>query len=84
MSDVRDVIDVRRRQIHVPEGTGTFGKRDARGVPRLYVTVHDEHGNVVYETWQAGPLADWKRTTLYFDKVGLDADGRKIGLSFWD
>lgn len=82
--DVRQVIHQQRRQIHVPESEATYGKREAPGVKRLYVEVKDEDGHVVYQTWQNGPLDEWKRVTLYFDRYGLDAEGNQIGLSFWD
>jgi hypothetical protein len=81
---VRTILAERDRRIHVEEGPGTFGKRDADGVPRLYVEVRDEKGEVVYQTWQSGPLSDWSRVTLYFDRYALDADGKNIGVSFWD
>lgn len=70
--------------IHVEEGPGTYGRRDASGVPRLYVEVRNEKGEVVYQTWQNGPLNDWKRATLYFDRLALDQAGEPTGVSFWD
>ncbi len=82
--DYKIVYRERGHAIHVKEGAGTFGKREASGVPRLHIEVKDEKGAVVYQTWQNGPLEGWKRVTLYFDRYGLDARGETIGLSFWD
>ena len=83
-SEVRTILRERAPGVHVEEGLGTFGKRSANGVPRLYVYVENERGERVYETWQNGPLADWNRVTLYFDRVTLDASGEALGVSFWD
>lgn len=79
----RTVYKQRGRYVHVEEGSGTFGKRDAPGVPRLLVEIRDENGNVVFHTWQNGPLEAWDRATLYFDRVALDHEGREIGFSLW-
>ena len=81
--DYKVVMRDHRHAIHVEEGMGTFGKREAPGVRRLYVEVKDEDGNVVYQTWQNGPLGEWGRVTLYFDRYALDREGHQIGLSFW-
>jgi hypothetical protein len=54
-----------RPQIHVEEGVTTFGRKDAVGVPRLYIEVKDETGAVVYTTWQNGPLGDWGGYSLW-------------------
>ena len=69
---------------HVEEGISTFGKKDAKGVPRLYVEVRDETGAVVYSTWQNGPLGQWSRATLYFGRFARDGAGEEIGFSLWD
>jgi hypothetical protein len=69
---------------HVEEGATTYGKKDASGVPRLYVEVKNEDGAVVYSTWQNGPLGVWGRATLYFGRFARDADGKEIGFSLWD
>ena len=71
-------------QVHVEEGVATHGKKYATGVPRLYVEVKDEHGAVVYSTWQNGPIGDWRRATLYFGHFARDASGEEIGYSLWD
>lgn len=71
------------RAIHVPESAATYGKREAPGVRRLYVEVKDESGHVVYQTWQDGPIEHWERVTLFFDRYALDAEGNRIGLSYW-
>ena len=83
-SDLKVVYRERQRAIHVPESDATFGKREAPGVRRLYVEVKDEQGHVVYQTWQNGPIEEWSRVTLYFDRYALDGEGHQIGLSFWD
>jgi hypothetical protein len=80
---VRTVYLERQRSVHVEEGAGTYGKRNGDGVPRLYIEVRNELGEVVYETWQNGPLDQWDRTTLYFDRVAVDGDGHEIGYSLW-
>lgn len=51
-------------------------------VRRLTVTVTDEDGNVVYETWNAD--MGWKSALLVFDATQTDHDGNEIGLSLWD
>ena len=83
-SDLNVVYRERGRALHVEEGLGTFGKREAPGTKRLYVEVKDEDGHVVYQTWQNGPLEEWSRVTLYFDRYALDGERNRIGLSFWD
>lgn len=82
--ELRTVFLERTPNVHVEEGTGTYGKAEADGVPRLYIEVRNEAGEVVYRTWQSGPLTDWNRATLYFDRLALDAKGNEIGLSLWD
>ncbi len=82
--EIKTILRERAPGVHVEEGFGTFGKRDAGGVPRLYVEVRNEKGETLYSTWQNGPLEDWNRVTLYFDRVTLDHAGESIGVSFWD
>lgn len=82
LSYIRREFD--RPQVHVEEGITTHGKKDAHGVPRLYIEVKDETGAVVYSTWQNGPLSDWQRATLYFGRFARDASGEEIGFSLWD
>jgi len=81
---VKTILVERGDSIHVEEGFGTFGKRNADGVPRLYVEVRNEKGETVYQTWQNGPIESWRRVTLYFDRVTLDQSGEAIGVSFWN
>lgn len=83
LSYIRHGVDG-RPQVHVEEGIGTFGRKDAQGVPRLYVEVKDETGAVIYSTWQNGPASNWRRATLYFGHFGRDASGEEIGYSLWD
>lgn len=83
-SETQTILRERSPGIHVEEGLGTFGRRDADGVPRLYVEVRNEKGEVVYSTWQNGPIENWNRATLYFDRVTLDHSGDQIGVSYWD
>lgn len=71
-------------RLHVEEGATTYGRKDAQGVPRLYVEVKDETGAVVFSTWQNGPLGQWQRATLYFGRFARDASGEEIGFSLWD
>ena len=82
--DLKVVFRERSAAIHVEEGLGTFGKREAPGARRLYIEVKDEEGHVVFQTWQNGPIAEWSRVTLYFDRYALDGEGHQIGLSLWD
>lgn len=81
--DYKVIFRDHRNDLHVEEGAGTYGKREAPGVKRLYVEVKDEDGHVVYQTWQDGPVGKWERVTLYFDRYALDGEGNQIGFSLW-
>ena len=71
-------------KLHVEEGITTYGRKDAHGVPRLFVQVTDETGATVYSTWQNGPIGQWRRATIYFNRFARDAAGEEIGFSLWD
>ncbi len=75
--DVAELVRAGREHVGEPGGT------PSEGAPVVHVLVLDDDGNLLYRTWQGGPLESWERTTLWFGKTRTDRAGNEIGLSTW-